>query len=139
MTNTAIGLVGYIGWTLLLLCTILGLRAVATLRGTPANGFSTTGEDQSPFAQRLARVHLNAVEGFPIFGGILLVALVLEPQAQALAVTEPLALWILGARLVQGCCHLASTSVAFVIARFSFLLVQVGCAIVALRGFVGLL
>jgi uncharacterized MAPEG superfamily protein len=72
--------------------------------------------------QRLARAHANCIEGLPIFGGLMLVALV-TGRAQ---VTDPLALWLLGARIVQSTIHLASLSNAAVTARFTAFAVQMG-------------
>lgn len=63
-------------------------------------------ENLSPFMQRLARAHANCLEDLPIFGGLLLVSLVLDK----ITFTDGLALWFLGARIIQSSIHLISTS-----------------------------
>jgi uncharacterized MAPEG superfamily protein len=75
--------------------------------------------------QRLARAHANCIEGLPVFGGILAVAVMLEKTA----VTDGLALWFLGARVVQSTIHLISTSVAAVSARFTAFAIQMAIGI----------
>jgi hypothetical protein len=44
-------------------------------------------------------------------------------------VTDPLAMWLIGARIVQSVIHLASTSPAAVMARFTAFAVQVAIAV----------
>ena len=79
----------------------------------------------SPFMQRLARAHANCLEGLPLFGGFMLVAVV----AGASRVTDPLASVLLAARIVQSLIHLASTSPFAVTARFTAFAVQLGIAL----------
>jgi hypothetical protein len=50
--------------------------------------------------QRLARAHLNCIEGLAVFGGLLAIAI----MTQRTSVTDPLALWLLG--VVQSLIHL---------------------------------
>jgi uncharacterized MAPEG superfamily protein len=75
--------------------------------------------------QRLARAHANCLEGFPVFGGLLLVAITTGRQG----ITDPLALWLVAARVVQSTIHLTSLSVAAVNARFTFFAAQVVIAV----------
>ncbi len=75
--------------------------------------------------QRLARAHANCLEGLPIFGGLMLIAAV----AGKSDVTDQLAFVLLGARIVQSCIHLASTSSRAVTARFLAFAVQMGIAV----------
>jgi len=70
--------------------------------------------------QRLARAHANCLEGLPIFGGLLLVALVTGHTS----ITDPLAYWFLGARLFQSLVHLVSVSAQAVSIRFTAFAVQ---------------
>ena len=75
--------------------------------------------------QRLARAHANCLEGLPLFGGFMLLAVVAgKPD-----VTDPLALVLLAARVVQSVIHLVSTSASAVTARFTAFAVQMGIAI----------
>ena len=90
-----------------------------------ANGFNPENSNLSPFMQRLARAHANCLEGLPIFGGLMLVAV----MAGKSSFTDPLACILLGARIVQSSIHLASTSPAAVTARFVAFAVQVGIAV----------
>ena len=75
--------------------------------------------------QRLARAHANCLEGLPIFGGLLVVAL----ATGRTEVTDPLAPWLLGARVVQSSIHLASLSVIAVNARFTAFAIQIAIAV----------
>ena len=106
-TMSGFVLTAFIAWALLLLLWMEALRSWLVLRSAvPANGFTPGNEGLSPFLQRLARAHANCLEGLPIFGGLLLVAIVTDrPQ-----VTDPLAPAFLAARLMQSGIHLASTS-----------------------------
>ena len=126
MSTSALVLTLFIAWALLLLVVmeILRARLVATGR-VASNRFTPDNANISPFMQRLARAHLNCVESLPIFGGLLVVAL-LTGRTGA---TDPLAPWLLGARIVQSGIHLASTSNAAVNARFAAFVVQMAIAV----------
>ena len=122
MHASAIALLGFIAWTLLLLLCIGGMRSGLVLGGKRrANDFKPTGEDVSAFSQRLCRAHANCYEAFPIVGGLLLYALATANTA----VTDPLAYVVLAARLGQSLVHLASTSVPAVLVRFARFGVQI--------------
>ena len=126
MSNTALALTGFITWALALLVLMETIRSKMVLTGeVPANGFDPANSKLAPFMQRLARAHANCVEGLPIFGGLMLVALVTGRAA----VTDPLALVFLGARVVQSLIHLASLSNAAVTARFTAFAVQMGIGV----------
>ncbi len=121
MSSSLIVLTGFIAWTLLLLIVMEVIRSVMVVRGTvPANGFSPDNAGLSPFMQRLARAHANCIEGLPIFGGLLLVAVV----ADLAHLTDPLAWVFLIARIVQSLIHLCSISPVAVTLRFSAFAVQ---------------
>lgn len=126
MNPTLAALTGFIAWTLALLTLMELLRSKMVLaRQIPANGFQPDNANLSPFMQRLARAHANCIEGLPVFGGLMLVAV----AAGQAAITDPLAFWLLGARVVQSSLHLASLSERVVTLRFSAFAVQVGIAI----------
>ncbi|MFO1269652.1 MAG: MAPEG family protein [Rubrivivax sp.] len=76
--------------------------------------------------QRLARAHANCIEGLPLFGGLLLLAL----ATQRTGITDALAPWLLGARVLQSSVHIASTSVPAVNIRFAAFCVQMVIAVV---------
>lgn len=125
MTATAFALLGYIGWTLLLLLVMETLRSALVLGGKRRpDSFRPDGSDASPFAQRLLRAHANCLEGFPIFGGLMLLALLLQLSA----LTDPLAPWLLAARVAQSSVHLVSVAPTLVTVRFCFFAVQMGIA-----------
>lgn len=122
-TPSAIALTGFVTWTLLLLVLMELVRTQLVLRGkVPANGFTPDNAGLSPFMQRLARAHANCLEGLPIFGGLLLVAMV----AGLTAVTDSLAYVLLGARVFQSLVHLASTAPLAVKVRFTAFALQMG-------------
>lgn len=118
---TIIALVGFIGWALLLLVLMESIRSKMVLSKEVApNGFNPENSNLSPFMQRLARAHANCIEGLPIFGGLMVVAVV----TSNVAITDSLAYLFLGARMAQSLIHLYSLSPLAVIMRFSFFAVQ---------------
>lgn len=126
MNETSMALIGYILWMIFLTLTIISIRSVLVLSGKKtANGFSTTGSDVSPFMEMLIRVHANCYEHFPIFGGLLLLALFLQMEN----ITNPLAYTFLGLRIFQGVIHMISKNVFFVYLRLTLFLAQVAIAV----------
>ena len=126
MSHTLLALLGFICWALLLLVLMEVIRSMLVLTGkVAANGFNPENSNLSPFMQRLARAHANCLEGLPIFGGLMVVALI----AGKSSLTDPLAYVLLGARIVQSTIHLASTSPVAVTARFTAFAVQLGIAV----------
>jgi len=122
MTDTLLALVYYIAWILVLLSILGGLRTFLTLSGKKAvNSFSPAGTEVSEFSGRLCRAHANCYEFFPIAGGLLLLALATGQTA----ITDPLAIYFVIARVLQSVTHLLSTSVIAVFVRFGFFLVQI--------------
>ncbi|MGE0868426.1 MAG: MAPEG family protein [Kofleriaceae bacterium] len=118
---TALSLTGFIAWTLALLIVMAAIRAQLVLtRQVPANGFTPDNANLSPFMQRLARAYLNCLEGLPIYGGLMAIALITGHTE----ITDPLAIALLGARIIQSTIHLISTSTAAVTARFAAFLTQ---------------
>lgn len=126
MSQTLLALLGFISWALFLLVLMEVIRSRLVLTGrVAANGFDPENSGLSPFMQRLARAHANCLEGLPIFGCLMVVAVI----AGKASLTDPLAYPLLGARLVQSSIHLVSTSSAAVTARFSAFVVQLGIAV----------
>jgi len=126
MSKTAYALTGFVSWALLLLVLMEVIRTSLVMTGkVAANGFTPDNANLSPFMQRLARAHANCVEGLPIFGGLLAIAI----MTSRTVVTDPLALWFLGARIVQSIIHLASTSPTAVSLRFTAFAVQMGVGV----------
>lgn len=126
LSPTAVALTGFIAWTLFLLVLMEGIRSKLVLtKAMPANGFTPDNASLSSFMQRLARAHANCLEGLPIFGGLMLVAL----ATGRAPVTDPLAFVLLGARIAQSSIHLTSLSSTAVTLRFSAFAVQMGIAV----------
>lgn len=123
MMPSALALVGYAAWTLLLAIVLLGFRTRLVLaKKRAANSFSPSGEDVSPFSARLCRAHANCYENLPVFGALILIALVTDHAA----ITDPLARWVLVARVAQSSVHLISTSETAVSIRGALYWLQLG-------------
>ena len=126
MSPTLLALLGFLSWTLFLLVLMEVIRSKLVLTGeVPANGFNPENSNLSPFMQRLARAHANCLEGLPIFGGFMLLAVV----AGKSSVTDSLAYLLLAARIVQSSIHLMSTTSAAVTARFAAFAIQLAVAV----------
>ena len=76
MTPTAVALLGFAAWTILLVA-FLGLyRTGLVLAGKKAaNAFSPSGEDLEGFGRRLTRAHANCYENLPVAAAVLLYAI----------------------------------------------------------------
>ena len=126
MNPTIAALLAYVAWTMVLLFMLAYVRVSLTLMGKrQPNSFDPTGIDVSPFTNRLCRAHANCYESFPILGGLLLLAIATNNTA----ITDGLAYYLIGARVLQSASHIASSSVLAVNARFTFFLVQFGIAV----------
>lgn len=123
MSPTAVALLGFALWTILLVV-VLALHRTGIVMGgaRAANEFKPSGEDLPGFGQRLTRVHANCYENLPVAAAVLLYAI----ATQNTAVTDPLAYVFLGARIAQSLTHLVSASRQAVTIRFAFYLVQIG-------------
>ena len=118
---TAIALLGFIGWTLFLFVLMESVRSKMVLfKEVAANGFDPVNSSLSPFMQRLARAHANCIEGLPVYGGLMLVALITSNAA----ITDKLAYIFLSARVIQSLIHLTSLSSPAVTLRFAAFAVQ---------------
>ena len=78
------------------------------------------GSDVSAFGRRLTRARDNCYETLPLFAALALGASI----SGRLSVTDPLAMWVLWARIGQSVTHIASTSVPAVQVRFAFFAAQ---------------
>jgi uncharacterized MAPEG superfamily protein len=126
MSNTGYALTGFVSWALFLLVVMEIIRTYLVVTGKiAANGFTPDNSGLSPFMQRLARAHANCIEGLPIFGGLLAIAI----MTSRTGITDPLASWLLSARIVQSIIHLVSTSPIAVSLRFSAFAVQMAIGV----------
>jgi uncharacterized MAPEG superfamily protein len=122
MNPTLTAFVGFVAWSLFLLVLMEAIRSKLVLtKVIAANGFTPDNSNLSPFMQRLARAHANCVEGLPIFGSLMLVAVL----AGRSSITDPLAYAFLCARIFQSVIHLSSLSALAVTLRFSAFVVQI--------------
>lgn len=116
MTATASALLYLAAWWVLMILVLAGYRTAMTMGGgKQANQFAPDGRDLAPLGQRITRVHANNYENLPMYGVILLYALV----SGQTAATDGLAPWLVVLRVAQGLVHLASTSVPAVMVRFA--------------------
>ena len=126
MSNTGYALAGFVSWALFLLVVMETFRTYLVVTGkVAANGFTPDNSGLSPFMQRLARAHANCIEGLPIFGGLLAIAI----MTSRTGITDPLASWFLGARIVQSMIHLVSTNPIAVSLRFSAFAIQMAIGV----------
>ena len=122
MGATATALVGFAGWFALLSIALGLYRVGLVLSGQKAaNAFATDGSDLEPIGRRLTRARDNCYETLPLFAALAVGASI----AGRLDVTDPLAMWVLYARLSQSATHIASTSVPAVQIRAGLFFVQV--------------
>ncbi len=121
MTGTAFALMGYVAWTILLVFS-LGLYRTGLVFGgkKKSNEFKASGDDLAGFGARLTRAHANCYENLPAASAVMLYAIATDQTA----ITDPLALTLLGARLFQSLVHIVSTSRPAVLIRFAFYIVQ---------------
>lgn len=136
MTYTGIALLGYILWTILLLIA-LAIYRTGLVQSKQRNGlkFSPDGTDVPAFGNRLTRAQANCSESFAVVGGALLYSLAVN----ATAVTDSLALVLLGARIGQSIVHLISTNNLAIQLRFVLFLAQIGIVIYWILRFFGVL
>ncbi|TGQ35834.1 MAPEG family protein [Mesorhizobium sp. M00.F.Ca.ET.216.01.1.1] len=126
MSSTGYALTGFVSWALFLLVVMEIIRTYLVVTGkVAANGFMPDNSGLSPFMQRLARTHADCIEGLPIFGGLLAIAI----MTSRTEITDPLASWFLGARIVQSTIHLVSTSPIAVNLRFTAFVVQMAIGV----------
>ncbi len=111
-------LLGFTGWTLLLVATVLLYRGLRFLSGTPINSWPRGAKPTADpaFMRRLEDAHANCLENLPVFAVIVLAAAALGKTA----LIAPLAAWVLYARLGQSLVHLLGTGSLLVLVRATF-------------------
>jgi uncharacterized MAPEG superfamily protein len=121
MGATFTALLAFAGWFVLLTFALGAVRSGLVLSGKKAaNSFATDGSDIGGFAHRLNRARDNCFETLPVFASIALVA----SATNRLSVTDPLAMYLLYARIGQSVTHIASTSIPAINVRFALFAVQ---------------
>lgn len=122
LSPSAAVLLSLVGWSLLLVFLLATMRGLKVLSGQKeVNAFAADGSDVPGFGQRLTRAYANCLENLPAQAAVLLYAML----AGQTTITDPLAYCLLGARVLQSCVHMLSTSALFVWLRFASYLVQV--------------
>lgn len=122
MTDTLTALLGFAAWFVALSLLLGFFRIGLVFSGKKAaNTFAVDGRDLPGFGQRATRARDNCYETLPIFAAIALVAY----ATGRLAVTDPLAMWVLYARIGQSLTHLVSVSVPAVLLRANLFFAQV--------------
>jgi len=122
MTPTAVALLGFVAWTILLVLILAFYRVSLVTTGKRASpNFNANGDDVEGFGRRITRAHANCYENLPLFGAVLLYAIATSQTV----VTDGLAMIFLGARVLQSVTHIASTSRNAVTIRFVFYVVQI--------------
>ncbi|MEO8602128.1 MAG: MAPEG family protein [bacterium] len=121
MGATAIALVGFAGWFVLLSIAMALYRLTAIQAGKPVNSFAADGSDLAPLGRRLTRARDNCYESLPAFVALALGAYI----GGRLDVVDGLAMWVLYARIGQSLVHVASTSPTAVQVRAALFFAQV--------------
>ena len=116
-------LLGFTGWTLLLVIGVFLYRGIRFLGGTPINSWPRGYKpvDDAPLVKRMEDAHANCLENLPLFAVIVLSAGLLG-RLDAIAALAP---FVLYARIGQSLVHLIGTGKFLVLVRASFWSVQV--------------
>ncbi len=124
MNTALLCLLGFALWTILLVVMVISWRGVLVLKGDfEPHTFPSGSPHGSELYWRLNRAHINAAEGLPIFGVLVLAGVVT-------GVTDPmfatLCMVVLGARIVQSTVHIAANTATSVSIRVTAQLTQLG-------------
>ncbi len=121
MSSSVLALICFAGWTIATAFVMVSHRVFYVLTGRrKINTFTPDGVAVSPFQARACRVHANCYENLPAFASLVLGA----AAAGRGAVTDPLAMTAVYARVAQSSVHLLSTSEVAVAIRATFWTVQ---------------
>jgi uncharacterized MAPEG superfamily protein len=127
LTTPLACLLGFVGWTVLLVLALASWRGVMVLRRERAiNAFPSGLQHGSDPYWRLNRAHLNCLENVPLFASVVLVGHVAGVQTPLFAT---LATVYLVARIVQSLVHISSGSAPAVWVRFSAFSTQIACLV----------
>ena len=121
MSSSILALICFATWTIVTAFVMVNHRVFYVLTGRrKINTFTPDGAAVSDFQARACRVHANCYENLPVFAALVLGA----AAAGRGAVTDPLAMVVIYARIVQSTVHLLSTSEIAVMTRATFWTVQ---------------
>ncbi len=122
-------LLAFAGWTLLILSLTVGVyRWARILTGrSEIREFHGANLEGTDFYVRAMRAHVNCIENLPVYGAIVLVAVIAQVDNRTM---DTLALTLLGARVVHSLIHVSVTQTNFVAAmRWVFFFIQFLCMI----------
>ena len=126
MSSSIVAVICFAGWTLVMARVMVNHRVFYVLSGRrKINTFPADGVAVSAFQARACRVHANCYENLPVFAALVLGATV----AGRSAITDPLAMIAVYARVAQSSVHLISTSESAVMIRATFWTVQIAIMI----------
>jgi len=120
-------LLGFAGWTLLVLSGPIGLYRWSMIFAGHArvNEWRADGMQGAGWYQRSMRAHANCVENLPVYAGIVVCATASQATDPLLDVLAPT---LIAARICQTSTHVVSEQTARAVAvRFSFFFVQMLC------------
>lgn len=121
MTPTAVALLGFAAWTILMVVLLGVTRTGLVFAGKKkSNEFRASGEDLGSFGYRATRVHANCYENLPVAAAVMLYAIATNQTA----IADPLAFVFIGLRLAQSVVHLLSTAPMMVMIRFALYIGQ---------------
>ena len=123
MTPSTTALVGFVLWTIALVGMVVLHRVYLTLTGQKRADQLSQALYKGPiWYERAIEAHKNCLENLPLFAAVVFVAVVTGNES----LTDPLAFYYLGARVVQSSIHLIAVNHVAVTARFTAYLVQIG-------------
>jgi uncharacterized MAPEG superfamily protein len=120
-------LLGFAGWTALLLLPTVGLyRWSRILTGrAEVKDFRADAVEGTDFYKRSMRAHANCVENLPVYGAIVVASLAANVDSPTL---DMLALVLIGARVIHTIVHVAFEQTNVVASlRFMFYFIQFVC------------
>jgi len=120
-------LLGFAGWTLMVLSGTVGVYRLSSIafRGSGFGEWRADDTQGSDWYRRAMRAHMNCVENLPVYAAIVLCATAAGTTGPLM---DELSLVMLGARVCQTTTHISFEQTDRVAAiRFSFYLVQLLC------------
>ena len=121
MSPSLRALVWFAAWTLVLAFVMVNHRVYFVLTGQrKINSFTPDGAVVSAFQARACRAHANCYENLPVFAALILAAVAVGKSA----ITDPLAMIAVYARMIQSTVHLISISQGAVAIRATFYTLQ---------------
>jgi uncharacterized MAPEG superfamily protein len=123
MSASAVALLGFAAWTVVLVAVLLLYRTGLVFTGrTPANSWprGATNPGDPAIMVRVRDAHQNCIESLPVFAAIIAAA----STAGKIDVTDSVAMLVLYARLGQSGTHLVGTGHWLVMIRATFFTIQ---------------